>query len=138
MCFFAHFIFSSTKFAVDSVTSTEVSQKRIFYGQQENYKRMSRVVLVTGAAQGIGRAIALHLAKDGLNVALNDLEVNSSELQKLQQEIEQSGRKSIIITADVSVSESVEKMVREVIQQLGSLDVCLCFNLFNCFNLFFL
>jgi meso-butanediol dehydrogenase/(S,S)-butanediol dehydrogenase/diacetyl reductase len=99
---------------------------------------MSRVGLVTGAAQGIGRAIALRLAKDGLNVALNDLEANSSELQKLQQEIEQLGRKSIVITADVSVSESVEKMMIEVAQQLGSLDVCIFFTLCDCFNRFLL
>ncbi|CAF4866419.1 unnamed protein product, partial [Rotaria sp. Silwood2] len=42
-------------------------------------------------AQGIGRTIALRLAKDGLNVAVNDIEANSSELQKVQQEIEQIG-----------------------------------------------
>ncbi|CAF5081069.1 unnamed protein product [Rotaria sp. Silwood1] len=84
---------------------------------------MIRTGLVTGAAQGIGRAIALRLAKDGLNVAVNDIEANSSELQKVQQEIEQIGRKSISIIADVSISESVEKMMQEVAQKLGSLDV---------------
>ena len=99
---------------------------------------MSRVGLVTGAAQGIGRAIALRLAKDGFHIALNDLEVNSSELEKLQQEIEQIGRKSIIIIADVSASESVEKMMQDVVQQLGSLDVCICFTPFTHFNLFLL
>ncbi|CAF2976465.1 unnamed protein product [Rotaria sp. Silwood2] len=84
---------------------------------------MSRTALVTGAAQGIGRTIALRLAKDGLNVAVNDIEANSSELQKVQQEIEQIGRQSISIIADVTISESVEKMMQEVAEKLGNLDV---------------
>ncbi|CAF1312069.1 unnamed protein product [Rotaria sp. Silwood1] len=84
---------------------------------------MIRTVLVTGAAQGIGRAIAIRLAKDGFNVAVNDIEANSSKLQKSQQEIEQIGQKSISIIADVSINESVEKMMQEVAQKLGSLDV---------------
>ncbi|CAF3908664.1 unnamed protein product [Rotaria sp. Silwood1] len=84
---------------------------------------MIRTVLVTGAAQGIGRAIAIRLAKDGFNVAVNDIEANSSKLQKFQQEIEQIGQKSISIIADVSINESVEKMMQEVAQKLGSLDV---------------
>ncbi|CAF1385340.1 unnamed protein product [Rotaria sordida] len=84
---------------------------------------MFRTILVTGAARGIGRAIALRLAKDGFNVAVNDLEASSSDLQKVQQEIEEIGRKSIAITADVSDSDSVEKMMQEVTQKLGSLDV---------------
>ncbi|CAF4027329.1 unnamed protein product [Rotaria sordida] len=84
---------------------------------------MNRVALVTGAARGIGRAIALRLAKDGFNVAVNDIEASSSDLQKVQQEIEEIGRKSIAITADVSDSKSVEKMMEDAAQKLGSLDV---------------
>jgi meso-butanediol dehydrogenase/(S,S)-butanediol dehydrogenase/diacetyl reductase len=86
---------------------------------------MSRTALVTGAARGMGRAIALRLARDGLNVAVNDVQANSSELHKVQQEIEQIGRKSLAITADVSVNKPVEAMMQDVAQKLGSLDVCI-------------
>ncbi|CAF4937045.1 unnamed protein product [Rotaria sp. Silwood1] len=80
--------------------------------------------LVTGAARGMGRVIALRLARDGLNVAVNDVQTSSSDLEKVQQEIEQIGRKSIAITADVSQNESVEKMMHETVQKLETLDVC--------------
>ncbi|CAF0822165.1 unnamed protein product [Adineta steineri] len=83
---------------------------------------MTRAALVTGAARGMGRAIALRLAKDGFNVAINDIEASSSDLQQVQQEIEGLSRKSIIIIADVSDSTSVEKMMQEVAEKLGSLD----------------
>ncbi|CAF1359879.1 unnamed protein product [Adineta steineri] len=84
---------------------------------------MIRVGLVTGAARGIGRAIALRLAKDGFNVAVNDIEASSGDLQKVQQEIEQLGQRSIAIIADVSDSKSVENMMQETVEKLGSLDV---------------
>lgn len=85
---------------------------------------MTRNALVTGAARGIGHGVALRLAQDGFNVAVNDIESGSSALRQVQQEIEQLGRKSIAIIADVSDSESVEKMMQEVAEKLGSLDVC--------------
>ncbi|KAJ7607218.1 hypothetical protein FB45DRAFT_1040486 [Roridomyces roridus] len=59
------------------------------------------IALVTGAAQGIGRAIALRLADDGFDVAVNDISA-SAELQNLVKEIRQRGRASSIHTADVS------------------------------------
>ncbi|CAF1048445.1 unnamed protein product [Rotaria sordida] len=86
---------------------------------------MSRNALVTGAAQGIGRAIALRLARDGLNVAVNDIKANSSGLNKVQQEIEKMGRKSVAITADVSIDKEVETMMKNAAKQLGSLDVAI-------------
>ncbi|CAF0846847.1 unnamed protein product [Adineta steineri] len=84
---------------------------------------MVGVSLITGAARGMGRAIALRLAKDGFNVAINDLEASSVELEKVQKEIEKMGRKSIVITADISVGKSVEEMMQKTAQQLGRLDV---------------
>ena len=98
---------------------------------------MIRSGLVTGAARGIGRAIALRLANDGLNVAVVDLEANSDQLEKVKKEIEQIGRKSVAIPSDVSVSKSVEEMMQNAAQKLGSLDVCM-FYYFYSFDLTFL
>jgi len=84
---------------------------------------MSRNALVTGAARGIGHAIALRLARDGFNVAVNDINANSTELNNTQKEIEKMGRKSIAIIADVSNDKEVETMMQNAAKELGSLDV---------------
>ena len=87
---------------------------------------MIQTALVTGAARGIGHEIALRLARDGFNVAVNDIQASSSDLQNVQEEIEKIGRKSIAVIADVSQSQEVEQMVQEIAQKLGSLDVSGC------------
>ncbi|KAJ7607201.1 NAD(P)-binding protein [Roridomyces roridus] len=80
------------------------------------------IALVTGAAQGIGRAIALRLADDGFDVAVNDISV-SAELQNLAKEIQGRGRTSSIHVADVSQDEQVKEMIEAVVEKHGSLDV---------------
>ncbi len=82
----------------------------------------TRIALVTGAARGIGRAIALRLAEDGLDVAVNDLP-NTPELDDVVREIEGKGRRSLAVPADVSLEPGVEKIIQQVVQNLGSLDV---------------
>ncbi|KAF8601102.1 NAD(P)-binding protein [Ceratobasidium sp. AG-I] len=84
---------------------------------------MVRVGIVTGAAQGIGRAIALRLAADGIDVAVNDISAKQDELEKLVGEIEVIGRKAIAVPADVSKEVEVQAMVKQTVDVLGGLDV---------------
>lgn len=81
-----------------------------------------RVAIVTGAARGIGRAIALRLASDGFNVAVNDID-KSGALQKVAEEIQALGVHSLAMTADISLEDQVVGLIHNVVHTLGSLDV---------------
>ncbi|KAA1467378.1 NAD(P)-binding protein [Dentipellis sp. KUC8613] len=83
----------------------------------------NRVALVTGAAQGIGRAIALQLANDGFDVAVNDVPSKLEPLEALAKEIDCIGRKSLVVAGDVTSEVQVKAMVEDVATKLGSLDV---------------
>ncbi|MBA2691604.1 MAG: acetoin reductase [Rubrobacter sp.] len=82
-----------------------------------------RAALVTGAARGIGRSIALRLADDGLDVAVNDLESMKGELDAVAEDISAKGVKSAAVVADVSDKGEVDGMVETVAGELGKLDV---------------
>ncbi|KAF8885329.1 NAD(P)-binding protein [Infundibulicybe gibba] len=81
------------------------------------------IAVVTGAAKGIGRAIALRLADDGFDLGLNDIPSQTEALESLSQEISGKGRKSTIVVGDVSVEEDVKSLVSRVGAALGGLDV---------------
>ncbi|KAJ7291812.1 NAD-binding protein [Mycena rebaudengoi] len=81
------------------------------------------IALVTGAAQGLGRAIALRLAGDGFDVAVNDIHAKTALLEGVKKELEAIGRKAAVVTADVSVDAEVKAMVAAVVTTLGGLDV---------------
>lgn len=81
------------------------------------------IALVTGAAQGIGRGIALRLAKDGFGVVVNDIRANKQNLDNVSEEIRSHGRRTAQIIADVSVESEVKRMVDTVVTELGGLDV---------------
>ncbi|KAJ6591279.1 NAD-binding protein [Mycena vulgaris] len=81
------------------------------------------IAIVTGAAQGIGKGIALRLASDGFDIAVNDIPTNADKLAELVEDIKAKGREASVQVADVSVEEQVKKMVKEVVKIYGGLDV---------------
>ncbi|KAF9223082.1 NAD(P)-binding protein [Gyrodon lividus] len=81
------------------------------------------VAIVTGAAQGIGRAISLRLADDGFDVVVNDILLNKENLDAVISEIAAKGRKACQIIADVTDEGQVKGMIDDVVRQLGGLDV---------------
>jgi NAD(P)-dependent dehydrogenase (short-subunit alcohol dehydrogenase family) len=82
----------------------------------------SKTALVTGAARGIGKRIALELARAGCNVAINDLSAGP-EAQAVVAEIAEMGRKSIAIAADVGNAAEVGSMFEEISSRLGPIDI---------------
>ena len=84
---------------------------------------MSKVVLVTGGAKGIGRAIALELAKQGYDIVVNYL-TSQKEAEVLQKEIkEMYGVRCMVIPCDVSKEAEVDKMVSCIEEELGGVDI---------------
>jgi meso-butanediol dehydrogenase / (S,S)-butanediol dehydrogenase / diacetyl reductase len=82
-----------------------------------------RTVIVTGAGQGIGRGIALRLAKDGFAVTMNDLPTSLGALQSASEEITRAGGISRIATGDVSLAKDVNGLVTDHVAEFGGLDV---------------
>ena len=80
-----------------------------------------KVGIITGGSRGIGRAIALALAKEGANLAFTYLK-SSQEAGTLVQEIEKIGRKALGIQADVRDFEKSKEMVENVKREFGRLD----------------
>lgn len=82
---------------------------------------MEKTAFITGAGRGIGRQIAIRLAEDGFDCALNDL--NENDLAESKALIEALGRKCMVYKADVSSSAEVEDMVKQIHADFGRIDV---------------
>lgn len=78
--------------------------------------------LVTGASRGIGRAIALELAKHGANVVVN-YAGNKEKAEEVVTEIKQLKRQSFAVQANVAEEEQVKEMVKQTIDTFGSIDI---------------
>lgn len=83
---------------------------------------MSKSALVTGASRGIGRSIALQLAEEGYNVAVN-YAGSKDKAEAVVEEIKAKGVDSFAIQANVANGNEVKAMIKEVVSQFGSVDV---------------
>ena len=83
---------------------------------------MSKVAFITGATRGIGRAIALELAKEGYNIALNYRTENEA-LETLKKEISELSVECYPVQGDVSKAEDSERMTKEIIEHFEQIDV---------------
>ncbi len=81
-----------------------------------------KIGLVTGAQQGIGRAISLALARDGADVAINFLD-DRAAAERLGDEVRALGRRALVVQGDVSRGGEVERLVAAVVEELGPPDV---------------
>lgn len=85
-------------------------------------KLAGKVAVVTGASRGIGKSIALELARQGANVVVN-YAGSVDRANEVVKEIEALGRKAMSIQCDVSDSESVNVMMKEALEAFGSIDI---------------
>lgn len=85
-------------------------------------KLQGKVALVTGAQQGIGAAIALALAGEGADVAINWLD-NQADAEAVARGVRGKGRKAALVRADMAKVGEIEPMVAEAARQLGTVDI---------------
>ncbi len=90
-----------------------------------NLELEGKGAIVTGGSLGIGRAIALELAREGANVAVN-YRRHDAEAKEVVAEIESMGRRGLAVKADVSSYADAEAMVRRVQDDLGRFDILVC------------
>ncbi len=83
---------------------------------------MNKVALITGASRGIGKQIAITLAKEGYDISLNCRKQNE-EVLKIKEEIENNNVKCLVVEGDVSNFEDAEKITKQTIDQFGQIDV---------------
>ena len=83
---------------------------------------MNKTTLITGATRGIGKQIALTLAQNGYDIAINYRTENEA-LKETKKEIEEKGVKCLTVQGDVSNFEDCERFVKEIIEEYGKIDV---------------
>jgi 3-oxoacyl-[acyl-carrier protein] reductase len=92
-----------------------------------------KVVIVTGASRGIGRATAERLARDGASVVIN-YAVSGEEAKAVVEAIEARGGKAISLQADIARLEDIARLFREVVGRMGRLDILVANAGYACFK----
>ncbi|MFC5558023.1 3-oxoacyl-[acyl-carrier-protein] reductase [Ureibacillus thermophilus] len=85
-------------------------------------KLEGKTAVVTGASRGIGRAIALELAKEGANVVVN-YSGSKEKAEEVVEEILKMGKKAIAVQANVADNDSVQNLMKTTLDEFGSIDI---------------
>jgi 3-oxoacyl-[acyl-carrier protein] reductase len=93
----------------------------IFLVKGEELKLTGKVALVTGAAQGIGKAVAMLLARNGADIVVSD--INLEKAEETAKEIESIGSKAMAIKVNVADLNNVERMVEAILDKFGKIDI---------------
>ena len=88
----------------------------------DNDQLKGKNALVTGGSRGIGRQVALALAQQGVNIALN-YNRSESDANSIQSEIEKCGARCVVVHADVSKGPEVERMLATIEKELGTVQI---------------
>jgi 3-oxoacyl-[acyl-carrier protein] reductase len=83
----------------------------------------NKVAIVTGSARGIGKAIALKLAEAGADIVVNDIPAAAEALESTAAEIRGLGRKALAVTADVSSTPDVTRLIDSAATSMGRIDI---------------
>lgn len=86
-------------------------------------KLKGKVALITGGDSGIGRAVAVHYAREGADVAIVYLEEEEADANETCELVKKEGRKAIKIAGDVAKPETATEAVNKTVQELGRLDI---------------
>ena len=88
-----------------------------------DFSLKGKKALIIGARRNMGKAFALGLAEAGADVAISDVNLESGQLQIVADEIQEMGRKSLALKADISNQEDVKKLVKKVVKEFGTIDI---------------
>lgn len=85
-------------------------------------KLLGKAALITGGDSGIGRAVAVHFAKEGADVVISYLNEHE-DAQETKRQVEQEGRKCILISGDIGVEAFCQDLMNKAVEGLGKLDI---------------
>jgi NAD(P)-dependent dehydrogenase (short-subunit alcohol dehydrogenase family) len=81
----------------------------------------NRVAVITGSANGMGKAMALKFAHEGCNIVVNDIQIEKA--QEVAETIQAGGRDAIAVRADVSNSEDIKSLINQAVEKFGHIDI---------------